>query len=71
MEKLLKGYPITFNLYATGEEEVAECRAAIVGFIKSHAEGGRAVTAKKVTEAVLNWDKNPLVRNRIINHFKQ
>ncbi|MBR1654845.1 MAG: hypothetical protein IJ698_00280 [Prevotella sp.] len=70
MTKQLKGYPLTFNIYAASEEEVAECRSAIIDFIKSHADSGRAVTGKKVTEAIKNWERNPIVRNRIINHFK-
>lgn len=68
--KQLKGFPLSFNIYAESEDEVEECRVAICAFIGLHASQCRAVTAKKVTQAILDWDKNPIVKNRIINYFK-
>ena len=70
MEKQLKGYPIAFNIYAMSEEEAEECKRAIIGFIGLHASQCRAVTAKKISQAISNWDKNPIVKNRIIEYFK-
>jgi len=61
----MKGYPITFNIYARDEQEVEVLRFVITEFIRLHAEQGRAVSASKVTEALRNWDKNPIVKNRI------
>ena len=69
-KKQLKGFPISFNIYAESETEVEEARKAIIAFIGLHASQCRAVTAKKVTQALSSWDKNPLVRNHIINYFK-
>lgn len=69
-KKRLKGFPLTFNIYAENEAEVEECRMAIIAFIGLHASQCRAVTAKKVAQAIGNWDKNPIVRNQIINYFK-
>lgn len=69
-KKRLNGFPLTFNIYAENEAEVEECRMAIIAFIGLHASQCRAVTAKKVTHAIGNWDKNPIVRNQIINYFK-
>ena len=66
----LKGFPISFNIYAENEQEVEEARMAIVAFIGFHASQCRAVTAKKVAHALSNWDKNPFVKNHIINYFK-
>lgn len=66
----LKGFPLTFNIYAENEQEVEACRMAIISFIGLHASQCRAVTAKKVAQAIANWDKNPIVRNQIINYFK-
>ena len=66
----LRALPISFELYAHDEAEVEECRMAIIAFIGQHRSAGRAVTARKVAEAVANWDRNPIVRNHIINHFK-
>lgn len=69
-KKTLKGFPLTFNIYAENEQEVEECRMAIIAFIGTHASQCRAVTAKKVGQAVSNWDKNAFVKNRIINYFR-
>jgi hypothetical protein len=70
-KRQLKGYPITFNIYAESQQEVEEARMAIIAFIGLHAAQCRAVTAKKVAQALSNWDKNPIVKNRIIDFFKQ
>ena len=69
-ERTLKGFPLTFNIYAESEEEVEECRRAIISFIGLHASQCRAVTAKKVAHALTIWEKNPIVRTQIINYFK-
>ena len=69
-DRKLRGFPIHFNIYAENEQEAEECRAAIVSFIGTHASQCRAVTAKRVAQAIRNWDKNPIVKNRIIQYFK-
>ena len=69
-QKRLKGFPLTFNIYAENEQEVEDCRMAIIAFIGLHASQCRAVTAKKVAQAISNWEKNPLVKMNIINYFK-
>ena len=69
-KKQLKGFPLTFNIYAENEQEVEDCRMAIIAFIGLHASQCRAVTAKKVAQALSNWDKNAIVKNQIINYFK-
>lgn len=66
----LKGYQLSFNIYAYDEQEVEEARMAIIAFIGQHAREGRAVTARKVAQAVARWDQNALVRNQIIKYFK-
>ena len=66
----LRPYKISFELYAYDEQEVEEARAEIIDFIGLHARQGRAVTAKKVGKAVGDWDKNPIIKNQIINYFK-
>ena len=68
-KKELKGFPVTFNIYAASAEEAEECRMAIIAFIGQHARQGRAVTAEKVARAVAGWESNPIVRNRIIRYF--
>ena len=66
----MKVYQLNTPIYAESESEVMELRNAIVAFINEHRKHGRAVSARKVTEAIRNWDSNILVKNRIINHFK-
>lgn len=66
----MKVYQLSTPIYAENESEVVELRNAIVAFINEHRQHGRAVSARKVTEAIRNWDSNILVKNRIINHFK-
>lgn len=66
-----RGFPITFNVYARSEQEVEDLRMAIVAFIGHHARQGRAVDAARLAKAIANWDKNPLVRNRIIQYFQE
>ena len=59
-----------FNVWAENQQEVDEMRKAMIDFIDEHGKQGRFVTARKVTEAVRNWKANAIVRNRIIEHFK-
>lgn len=68
--KKLHGFPLTFNIYAEDEQEVENCRMAIIAFIGLHASQCRAVTAQKVAKALSNWDKNILVKNQIIKYFE-
>lgn len=70
MNEQLKGFPITFNVYARSEQEVEELRIAIITFIKAHAHQGRAVDAARLAKAIGNWEKNPIVKSQIINYFK-
>ena len=65
----MRGFNISFNIYAETEQEAEEARAAIIDFIGQHARQGRAVTGKKIAEAVRNWERNPIVRNSIIKYF--
>lgn len=66
----MKGYEIKFNIYAENEQEAEDARKAIIGFISEHAQQGRAVTGRKIVEAIAHWKDNIIVRNRINNHFK-
>lgn len=66
----MKGFEIKFNIYAESEQEAQEARNAIVNFINQHARQGRAVTGKKIAEAVAKWEHNPFVKTKIIEYFK-
>ena len=63
-------YPISFEIYAHSPQEAEEARMAIIAFIGLHARHGLAVTGEKIAKAISNWDKNPIVRNKIIEYFK-
>lgn len=66
---MMKGYEVKFNIYANSQDEADMATQAIKAFISEHAKQGRAVTAKKVADAIGKWKNNVLVRNRIINYF--
>jgi len=66
----MKVYSVQIPIYADNEQEVAELRQTLVWFINQHRNQGRAVTARKVSDAVKKWDSNILVKQKIINHFK-
>lgn len=66
---MLQGLPITFNIYAEDAQEVEELRFVITEFIRLQAEQGRAVTAVKLANALRDWNKNPIVKNRINSYF--
>lgn len=61
---------IEFNVWANSEEEAVELKKEIFAFIDYHGRQGRKVSASKLTEALRNWQKNPLVRQSVINHFR-
>lgn len=63
-------YPISFEIYAHSPQEAEDARMAIIAFIGLHARQGRAVTGEKIAKAIANWEKNPIVRNRIVEYFK-
>ena len=66
----MKAIDINFQIYAENENEVAELKQTIVWFINLHRSNGRAVTARKVSDAIKKWDSNILVKSRVIEHFK-
>lgn len=66
---MMKGYEVKFNIYANSQDEADMAAQVIKAFISEHAKQGRAVTAKKVADAIGKWKNNVLVRNRIINYF--
>lgn len=66
----MKAIDIKFPVYAENESEVAELRQTIVWFINLHRANGRAVTARKLSDAIKKWDSNILVKQRINQYFK-
>lgn len=67
----MKAFDIKFQIYADNETEVEELRQSVIWFINEHRNAGRAVTATKLSTAIRSWDKNVIVRNRIIDYLKK
>ena len=67
----MKVFPITIKIYAEDEQEAEQARHALGGFVNKMGEMGIMVTGSKIAQALPKWDKNPLVRSQVINHFKQ
>ena len=62
---MLQGHKISFNIYAEDEMEVTVARHVISEFIAENAREGRAVTAKRLTEALRLWRNNAFIRNAV------
>ena len=67
----MKVFPITIKIYAEDEHEAEKARHALGGFVDQLGEMGIMVTGEKIAQAVPKWDKNILVKNQIISHFKE
>lgn len=59
----MEGYKIEFNVYAENQAEADQAAEAIKRFISANAQEGRAVTARKISEAVARWSNNFFVKN--------
>lgn len=62
----MQGFEIRFNVYANDQVEADDATAAIKQFISEMAVHGKAVTAKKIADAVRKYRNNYFV----INYFK-
>ena len=67
----MKVFPITIKIYAEDEQEAEKARHALGGFVDQLGQMGIPVTGNKIAQAVPKWDKNILVKNQIISHFKE
>lgn len=67
----MKAFDIKFQVYADNETEVEELRQSVIWFINEHRKAGRAVTAQKLFTAIRSWDKNVIVKNKIIEYLKK
>lgn len=66
----MKVFPITIKIYAEDEQEAERARHALGSFVDQMGRMGIMVTGDKIAQAVPKWDKNIIVKNQIINHFK-
>lgn len=64
-------YPITIKIYAADEQEAQQAQHALGRFVNNMGALGIPVTGNKIADGVSRWDKNPFVKSKIINHFKQ
>jgi len=61
---------ISFNIYASSDEEAERGRQAIVKFINIMGQHGARVTGNKIAEAVSKLNSNSFVTSQIIKFFK-
>ena len=66
-----KVFPITVNIYAEEEQEAMLAQRSIGQFINDMGHLGIAVTGRKIAEVVPKWKNNNLIKQQIINYFKQ
>lgn len=69
MDKSIR--PITFNIYASSDEEAERGRKAIIQFINIIGQHGAMVSGNKIAEAVGKLNESPFVASQIIKFFKQ
>ena len=59
----MQGFEIRFNVYANDQTEADEATATIKQFVSEMAVQGRAVTARKISDAVRKYKNNYFVTN--------
>lgn len=67
----MQAFEMKVFIYAENQIEVEDCRKAIHQFIEENRQEGRAVTAKKISEALPRWKTNMLVKAGIINFLNK
>lgn len=61
---------ITFNIYASSDEEAEKGRKAIIEFINIMGQHGAKVSGEKIAEAVAKLHESPFITSQIIKFFK-
>jgi hypothetical protein len=62
---------ISFNIYASTDEEAEKGRKAIIQFIDIMGQHGAMVTGNKLDQALKKLYTSPFVTSQIINFFKK
>ena len=62
---------ISFNIYASSEEEAEKGRMAIIRFINMMGQNGAKMSGNKISEAVAKLNSSPFIASQIIKFFKQ
>lgn len=66
-----KPFEMKFFIYAEDEQEVKTACKAVYDFIEENRKEGRVMTAKKLSDALLHWKDNFLVKTGIINFLNK
>lgn len=61
---------ISFNIYASSDEEAERGRQAIIKFIDFVGQRGAKVSGNKLSDAVEKMQHEPFIVNQIIHFFK-
>ena len=69
MEQAIR--PITFNIYASSDEEAERGRKAVIQFINVMGQHGAKVSGDKIANAVSKLYENPFITSQIIKFFKE
>ena len=59
----MKGFQVSFNVYADSKEEADKASEAFKSFVNEQAQQGRAVTARKITDAINKYKNNYFVNS--------
>ena len=62
---------ISFNIYASSDEEAERGRTAIIQFINAMGQHGARVSGSKLVELVAKFNSSPFIASQIINFFKK
>lgn len=62
---------ISFNIYASSDEEAERGRKAIVQFINIMGQNGAMVSGNKIADAVSRLNSSPFIASQIINFFRK
>ena len=62
---------ISFNIYASSDEEADRGRKAIVQFINIMGQNGAMVSGNKIADAVSRLNSSPFIASQIIKFFKR
>lgn len=66
----MKIIEVKLPIYAENDNETLRLREAWVSFANRLRNQGCAVTADKTAEAIAMWEKNYIIKNEIIKHYK-
>lgn len=66
----MQGYEVSFKIYAESQEEADIVSKAFKDFVENQRVNGRAVTAKKIINALYKLEGNAFIKSQVNNYFK-